>query len=487
MSRINTNIQSLIARRVLNANNALVNRTLTRLSTGLRINTGKDDPAGLIISETLRSQKVAIQAATDNARRADTLLAIAEGGLQEINALLLELEDLVDRSASTGGLSNDETAANQLQIDSILQTITRLSNSTAFGGKKLLQGTLDFTTSSVATTNIDDVKVNSSKIADGAFQSVVVDVVTGSEFAFLSAHGLGTDSSGVLNSTLSASVTILVGGTFGTTSFTFASGTSTADMVTSVNASTQLTGISAITSANAGGATAVVFSSTAFGSNAFVSVEILGSGDGIQMVNAAGGDDTGVDGTMIINGQSATVDGLNASFRSGSLSLDLLLTQSFGTTDGGSTTFEITGGGAIFNIAPDIGLVGQETIGIQSMGAGSLGNRNLGFLTTLESGGGNALASSNFTAAQRIVRKAIDQVSSLRGRIGAFQKNTLGASINSLLVTLENTAAAESAIRDADFAVEVSNLTRAQILVSSSTAALQLANIQPQNVLALLG
>ena len=205
------------------------------------------------------------------------------------------------------------------------------------------------------------------------------------------------------------------------------------------------------------------------------------------MVNAAGGDDTGVDGTMIINGQSATVDGLNASFRSGSLSLDLLLTQSFGTTDGGSTTFEITGGGAIFNIAPDIGLVGQETIGIQSMGAGSLGNRNLGFLTTLESGGGNALASSNFTAAQRIVRKAIDQVSSLRGRIGAFQKNTLGASINSLLVTLENTAAAESAIRDADFAVEVSNLTRAQILVSSSTAALQLANIQPQNVLALLG
>jgi flagellin len=203
MSRINTNMQSLIARRVFDANNALVNRTLTRLSTGLRINTGKDDPSGLIASETLRSQKVAIQAATDNARRADTLLAVAEGGLQEGNSLLLELEDLVDRSASTGGLSSDETKANQLQIDSILQSI--------------------------------------------------------------------------------------------------------------------------------------------------------------------------------------------------------------------------------------------------------------------------------------------NQVSSLRGRIGAFQKNTLGSSINSLLVTLENTAAAESAIRDADFAVEASNLTRGQILASSSTSVLPLANIQPQNVLALLG
>lgn len=203
MSRINTNIQSLVARRVFDANNALVNRTLTRLSTGLRINTGKDDPSGLIASETLRSQKVAIQAATDNARRADTLLAVAEGGLQEVNSLLLELEDLVDRSASTGGLSSDETKANQLQIDSILQSI--------------------------------------------------------------------------------------------------------------------------------------------------------------------------------------------------------------------------------------------------------------------------------------------NQVSSLRGRIGAFQKNPLASSINSLLVTLENTAAAESAIRDADFAVEASNLTRGQILASSSTSVLQLAKIQPQNVLALLG
>ncbi len=75
----------------------------------------------------------------------------------------------------------------------------------------------------------------------------------------------------------------------------------------------------------------------------------------------------------------------------------------------------------------------------------------------------------------------------LRGRLGAFEKNTLDTNMNSLNITLENVTASESAIRDADFAVETSNLTRAQILVSSSTQVLQLANAQPQNALALLG
>lgn len=488
MSRINTNIQALIARRVFDTNNASLNQALTRLSTGLRINSGRDDPAGLIASEGLRSDKVALIAATENARRADTIMAIAEGGLQEVNSLLLDLEDLIDRSANIGGLNSNEIRANQIQIDSILESINRLANSTAFGDKKLLQGSLDFTTSGVTTGDIDGVQVNSLKIPDGASRTVVVDVLTGSEFAFLSATGAGTNGAFAVNGTLSAAATFAVTGNFGTTSFTFASGTTAADIVTGINTSTQLTGVSAITSSNAGGPTSVIFSSTGFGSDAFVSVEILSAGTlGLQMVNPTGGRDEGVDGTIIVNGQSATVDGLDISARSGSLSLDLLLTQSFGTTDGGSSTFEITGGGAKFNIAPEIGLVGQETIGIQGVNTSSLGNRNLGFLSTIGSGQINDLDSNNFSAAQRIIREAIKEVSSLRGRIGAFQKNKLSSSINALLITFENTAAAESAIRDADFATETSALTRAQILVNSSTAVLQLANAQPQNVLSLLG
>ncbi len=112
MTRINTNVQSLIARHVLAINNTSLTDSLKRLSTGLRINSGKDDPAGLIASETLRSTMRGISAAVGNAERADTIVAIAEGGLQEINALLLEIESLVDRSANEAGLTSQEVDAN---------------------------------------------------------------------------------------------------------------------------------------------------------------------------------------------------------------------------------------------------------------------------------------------------------------------------------------------------------------------------------------
>ena len=139
-----------------------------------------------------------------------------------------------------------------------------------------------------------------------------------------------------------------------------------------------------------------------------------------------------------------------------------------------------------FSIAPEVGLVGQETIGIDSATTASLGSATVGYLSSLATGQTNTISSGNFAQAQRIVREAQMQVSRLRGRIGGFQKDTLQTSINSLLITYENTAAAESAIREADFAVETSALTRAQILVQANTATLQLANQLPQNALALL-
>ena len=486
MSRINTNIQSLVARRVLNNNNTGLNRSLERLSTGLRINSGRDNPAGLIASETLRSSKVDLTAATENARRADTIMAITEGALQEVNSLLLDLEDLVDRTANEGGLSADEVTANQLQIDSILQSINRLANSAAFGDKKLLNGGLAFTTSSIATANFDSVQVNAARIPDNASRNVVVEVVTGSEFAFVSGYGDESAGTGTTTGALSGSVTLQIAGNLGTETISFASGATQADIVTAVNQGTQLTGVSAILSNNTGGINSVIFASTTFGSKGLVSVDVISNAQtGFDLGGVLS--DTGVDGTVQINGQAATVDGLNASVRAGALSVDLILTQTFGTTDAGSSTFQVTGGGAKFNIAPDVNLVGQETIGIQRVTTGSLGDTAVGFLSTLGKGEGNDLNSKNFTNAQNIVRRAINQVSTLRGRIGAFQKDTLSSAINSMLVAFENISAAESAIRDTDFAFETSNLTRSQILVSAATSTLQIANAAPQNVLALLG
>src|SRR5881394_3539639 len=127
MSRINTNVSSLIAQRVLRKNQNMLNTSLERLSTGLRINRGADNPAGLIASENLRSEKAGISQAIDNAERASNIIGTAEGGLSEVSSLLTEVQSLVSETANAGGLSSEEVSANQLQVDSILNTINRIA------------------------------------------------------------------------------------------------------------------------------------------------------------------------------------------------------------------------------------------------------------------------------------------------------------------------------------------------------------------------
>jgi len=495
MSRINTNVESLTARRALSINNRSLNEALGRLSTGLRINSGRDDPAGLIASETLRSSLRAISTAVDNAARADTIVAVAEGGLQEISSLLLNLENLIDQTANEAGITDEERAANQLQIDSILTSINRLAEATAFGSKKLLNGSLSFATSGVnvteatgtAVNHLDRVQINAAKIPAGSFRQVNVNVVNPSTVAIISAVPAGTDGSAVLNGTLNGATTVQIRGNLGSETLSFASGTSTAEIATAINSSKALTGVSATGSAAGGGPSSLILQSTGFGSDQFVSVSFV-SGESAFISQATTEQQSGTDGTITINGANSVVRGLNASVNNSSLSVDLTLTSSFGGGPaGGTSSFEITGGGAVFSISPTIGLSGQESIGVDEVSTSKLGSTGTGFLSSLGTGLANDLSSDNFTTAQRIVRAAINQVATLRGRLGGFQKDTLTTTINSLRVSQENIQAAESAIRDADFATETSNLTRAQILVASSTQVLKLANTQPQNALSLLG
>ena len=137
-------------------------------------------------------------------------------------------------------------------------------------------------------------------------------------------------------------------------------------------------------------------------------------------------------------------------------------------------------------ISPTISLNGLASLGIQAVSTSSLGKGSVGFLSSLGSGQTNSVASANYATAQRIVRLAQTQVSELRGRLGAFQKDTLETTANSLAITLENVTAAEANIRETDFAIETSNLTRSQILVQSAMSVLRIANAQPQQVLSLL-
>ena len=150
-------------------------------------------------------------------------------------------------------------------------------------------------------------------------------------------------------------------------------------------------------------------------------------------------------------------------------------------------TFYITGGGADFAIGAEVTAQGLESVGIQNIAVTNLGNSTDGFLNTLKSGGTNSLSSTNLYTAQNVVNSAIKDISTLRGRLGSFQKNTLETNISVLEITKENLYAAESAIRDTDYAAEISNMTRSQILVNAATSVLSQANFAPQNVLQLLG
>ena len=504
MSRINTNVSSLTAQRVLGQNNKALGVSLERLSTGLRISRGKDDPAGLIASENLRAEKSAINAAISNSQRADQVVNIAEGGLQEVSSLLTELQGLLTTSANGAGLAESEKEANQLQIDSILQTIDRVSGSTSFQGTKLLNGNFDYQVNSVSTS-VTDYQVKGAKF-DGASQAVSAVITQSAQQG-----GLVLSFGGNLDLTSASSAfTIEIAGSLGNRELQFSSGQTGVQIAAAINAVSDVTGVTA--SGVVGGT--VALESSDFGSSEYVNVKVIDdggqtAGDGIRTYAATtfgsltgtslagtfssaaatnGVRDDGQDIGGTINGLLATGNGKTLAVSSDFLDVEFTTTTAGAQALGTIAAFTITGGGADFQLAAEVGISGKVSLGIGDISVRKLGTSALGFLDDLASGKSfNVVDGDNLDTAQKIVSEAIDQVSSTRGRLGAFQKNVVGATIRSLGVALENTTAAESVIRDADFASETASLTRNQILVQASTNILSLANQQPQQVLALLG
>jgi flagellin len=469
MSVINTNIQSLVAQNALRQNNSAQATSLERLSTGLRINRGADDPSGLIASQDLKSETTGLNAAIDNANRADNIIGTADGGLGEVSNLLTSLQGLVSQSANTGGLSTAEVAANQSQVDSIISTINRIAGSTSFSGKQLLNGDLSYTTSGVASTAFTDLSINSALVPDNGSVSVVLAVTASATTAKVGyTGGAVTGTNGV---------TISVTGNTGTQELSFASGTTVSSIAASINAVVSETGVSAVVSG-----TSLNIDSTSLGSAQFVSVKaVTGT---FATVGGTAGRSTGTDAKVTVNGSAAVVTGTAVAFDDQSLGLTLNLTSAFNKP--GTTTFDITGGGATFAIGDKVTESGKASIGIGDISAASLGDATNGYLSSLTSDGVNSLSSENLDTAQKIVDEAVNQVSSVRGRLGAFQTDTLSSTINSLNVAFENASSANSSIEDANFAQETANLTRDEILVQSATTVLSQANSAPKNALTLL-
>jgi flagellin len=498
MTTINTNVSSLIGQRILNQNNKGLSQSLERLSTGLKINRGADGPAGLIASEKLRSDKASISAAIGNAERADQVINVAEGGLNEVQSMLTELQGLVSESANDTGLSTEEKEANQFQVDQILQTIDRISSTTSFGDTKLLNGSQDFQVTGVAGS-VTDYQINAAKFETGSTVAVQAVVNTSAQHAGLFV------STGDLSLTNATDVfSIELGGAKGTREFSFATSATAASMATSINQFKSVTGVSA--AVVSGG---LMIKSTEYGSDQFVSFDITnlaGQAGTVYTLSAEDENnvkvattafaavtapvrDEGQDVGGVINGQIARGKGLSLSVSSDGLDMEMSLTAAAATDASAGTisAMSVSGGGATFNIGPEINVSNQIRIGMQSVASRNIGNSTDGYLDSLKSGGTNSLLSDNLDDAQKIVNNAIDQISKMRGRLGSVQSNVIGSTINSLNIAYENTSAAESAIRDTDFAEETASLTRNQILVSAATNVVAMSNARPQSVLGLLG
>ncbi len=297
-------------------------------------------------------------------------------------------------------------------------------------------------------------------------------------------YNIGTDtaatttalSGGVFGGGLSSDLVVQISGSTGSEVFNFEKGATLAGLIQSINLVSDATGVRAENDAGN-----LKLTSTTYGSKSLVDVDVISEAAGGTF--KSGLTATRVNGTDIkatVNGTSATGAGNSLSINTATLDLSLTV------ADGSSTSFEfsITGGGAQFQLGPDVVSNQQARLGIGSLNTAKLGSAN-GRLYELASGGSKALA-TDATGAAQVVDDVINKVTSLRGRLGAFQATTLQSNLVSLNETVANLTEAESSIRDADFAAESARLTRAQILVQSGTAVLGIANQNPQNVLSLL-
>ncbi len=516
MARINTNISSIIAQSNLTRNNADLNTRLERLSTGLRINRGGDDPAGLIISERIRSDISGVNQGIKNSERASSVISTTESALAEVNDLLNSIRALLVESANTGASSVEEREANQLQIDSAIDSITRISNTASFGGLKMLDGSLDYRISGLATSAISLASIRSASLRNNQPIQVDVDVIASAQFGSVYFQG----TAGAMLSTMN----LEIAGPKGTQELQFLSQTSLTDVRDAINQLTDFTGVEAVL-INNNALSGIVFRSADYGNDAFVSVRrqnkpSVAAADSFVTYKAldtlpfttgapfpwsamtTAGDlvvadrDAGRDVSAIVNGNLATGKGLELNINSSSLAMRLILNEDLATTPTATaSTFYITGGGSLFQLGPNVTPLQQTAMGIMSVSASRLGatqtTNGVDFLSSLKTGGNNDITTSagrnDFSLAEEVLSRAIDDVTGFRGRLGAFEKNVLDTNVRSLQSQFENLTASESAIRDADFAVETSLLTRSQVLVSANTSSLQLANAQAQQVLQLLG
>lgn len=478
--RINTNIPAIRALNNLANTNSAMEGTISRLSSGLRINNAADDPAGLIISEGMRAQMKGIDQAIRNSQDAINMSKTAEAAMDEVQTLLRNIRGLAVASANTAVADAATLQANQTQIRSTISSINRIAEQTQFGTKKLLDGTAGALANVTSAANVDSIFMGGSF----AGESVVSGPIT------INRTTQGTVANVSLGKTFASTSTIVpTAGSFVINGYSFTStGTETlSSLAAKINAMSSTTHVTAqiqgagpysigLTQTTYGAQHSIAFfdpsgvihnaaSASATGTNAVfdVSVNTTGGVKTIPFTGGQGPQESGLslsdsDGNKIVVNQNG-----NSS---------IAAATQVGVLTAGSVRFQI-GAFANQSVAFSMPPVFAQNLGTGVVAAGSISTLDV----TTQQGASDAM---------KIIDAAITQLAQARGDLGSFQKNFLESTSRSLSVANENLTSSESQIRDADMAMEMTQYTRLQILQQSGMSVLAQANQQPQQILKLL-
>jgi len=492
---INTNLASLSVQRYLNSNQSAVTNAMTRLSTGLRINSAKDDAAGLIIGERMSAQIRGMNVASRNANDAISLVQTAESSLASVTSALQRIRELSVQAANASNTDGDRATLNK-EAQELISEVDRISNDTTFNGVKLLNG--QFTSQSFQVGANSGQQLQIEKIVDSRSTALGASGVQLSGTAMGKAKTAAAGPAGA-NDILAAPTAPATATTIKTSAGTspaisWNAGDSAKDVAKAINDKAGSVGVTATAST-----TATLSALSAPGT------VTLTFGTGTNAVSVLALVTNTADLTALADGINGQVPGVKATFANPPSKSELKLTAAdgsdiklaFASTAAGSPTLKVRGSSdtALTEQTLTSGGTNATTVAGSVELSSSKGSMTLsGLGATVAADATTALntlnsldisTSSGAVAALKVIDTSLDQVSAARGDLGAKQ-NRLEALVANVDVVGENLTAARSRLMDADFAKETAALSRAQILQQAGTAMLAQANALPQQVLQLL-
>lgn len=437
--RINHNIAALNTYNKLSANQASTSKSLEKLSSGLKINKAGDDAAGLAISEKMRGQIRGLDQASNNAADGISLIKTAEGALNETHSILQRMRELAVQASNDTNTTSDRSEI-QKEIGQLTNEIDRIGGDTEFNTKKLLNGAANIS----GTSAVDGLTV-----VGGTGETKVGTSLTLTEAKKASsATGVRTMFTADI---ATADTSLSINGT----TFKVAKDDTSADVIKRINAANL--GVTATADA-----TKLTLTSTATGSAATLDFDSTTAGSIVTS--------NGADASIKVTGETSVGHGDYVTITSGNAK-GLELKVTLDDNDGGAVKVDSNG---TVNLQIGANENQEMNISMKDMRADALGISSVDVTT-------QATAKSSITT----IDDAITNVSSERAKLGSYQ-NRLEHTINNLGTSSENTAAAESRIRDVDMAKEMMEFTKNNILSQAAQAMLAQANQQPQGVLQLL-